>query len=129
MDRQEIIRQLKAFPYDPGEYWVITGSAMALYGIREQTHDIDLGCTAGMADALEKDGVPYRRTPDGKRKFRYGEDIEIFEEWLCGSLETVDGFQVISPDGLIAMKQALGREKDRRDIEMIRAYMRHAKQD
>ena len=36
MDKQEIINKLKDFPYSRDEYWVITGSAMVLYGIREQ---------------------------------------------------------------------------------------------
>ena len=33
MDKQEIIDKLKEFPYSRDEYWVITGSAMVLYGI------------------------------------------------------------------------------------------------
>ena len=50
MNKQDIISRLKDFPYSCEEYWVITGSAMVLYGIREQTHDIDMGCTSAMAD-------------------------------------------------------------------------------
>ena len=38
MDKKEILRWLSEFPYDRNEYWVITGGAMALYGIREQNH-------------------------------------------------------------------------------------------
>ena len=52
MNKQDIISRLKDFPYSREEYWVITGSAMVLYGIREQTHDIDMGCTSAMADKL-----------------------------------------------------------------------------
>ena len=51
--KQEIINKLKDFPYSRDEYWVITGSAMVLYGIREQTHDIDMGCTSAMADGFK----------------------------------------------------------------------------
>ena len=43
MNRQEILEQLKAFPYDRNEYWVITGSAMVIYGILsegENRHDL-----------------------------------------------------------------------------------------
>ena len=56
MNRQEVLEQLKAFPYDRNEYWVITGSAMVIYGIKEQAGDIDLGCSVKMADLLESDG-------------------------------------------------------------------------
>ena len=44
--------------------WMITGSAMVLYGIREQTHDIDLGCTKQLADRLEAEGCPVERLAD-----------------------------------------------------------------
>ena len=124
MDRQEILATLDAFPYDRGGYWVITGAAMVLYGIRDQAVDIDLGCTAELADRLEADGLPLRRTGDGKRWFRYGDSIEIFEEWLQDTVVTADGFPVVSLRGLIGMKQELGREKDLKDIEMIRAYLK-----
>ena len=40
MDRQEILNRLMAFPYDRDEYWVITGSAMVMYGIKEQAGDM-----------------------------------------------------------------------------------------
>jgi len=123
MNRQDIIEALKLFPYDRNEYWIITGSAMVMYGIRKETHDIDLGCTAAMADALEADGLPVKRTADGKRHFRYGDDIELFEEWLCDTTQTIEGLRVITPKGLTEMKKALGREKDLRDIAMIEAFM------
>lgn len=123
MNRQEILDQLTAFPYDRGGYWVITGAAMVLYGIREQTADIDLGCSAELADRLEADGFLLRRTADGKRWFRYGDSIEIFEEWLQDSTVAMDGFPVVSVKGLIGMKQELGREKDLKDIELMRAFL------
>lgn len=123
MDRKEIICQLNTFPYPREAYWVVAGSAMVLYGIREESADIDLGCTVGMADQLEEDGYLYRRTEDGKRWFRYGDSVEIFEEWLRGSAELTEGFRAVTVEGLLAMKQELGREKDLRDIERIRAFL------
>ena len=123
MDKQEILHHLSAFPYDRNEFWVITGAAMVLYDIREQTADIDLGCSGRLADLLEADGHLFRRMENGKRWFKYGEHIELFEGWLLDSLGTVDSFPIISINGLIEMKQELGRDKDRRDIERIRAFL------
>lgn len=119
MNQSDILAKLKAFPYDPKEYWVIAGAAMVLYGLREETEDIDLGCTKRLADRLEEDGIPCRLAQDGKRRFQVGGDVEIFEEWLCGTVVPVEGFPVISTAGLLEMKQQLGREKDRKDIERI----------
>ena len=120
MDKREILNCLSEFPYDRNEYWVITGGAMVLYDIREQTADIDLGCSERLADRLEADGCLFRRTEHGKRWFKYGRNIEIFEEWLMDGTESVHGFKVISIKGLIEMKQELGREKN---MELIQAFL------
>lgn len=122
MNRQDIIKRLNSFPYSKDEYWVITGSAMVLYGIREITHDIDMGCTSMMADQLEKDGYSYTLTESGNRKFVIGEDIEIFENWKYGSIERIEEIPVLSLEGLIEMKQSLGREKDIKDITLIKEF-------
>ena len=123
MDRKGILSCLSEFPYDRNEYWVITGGAMVLYHIREQTADIDLGCSKRLADDLEADGLLFRRTDNGKRWFKYGMNLEIFEEWIMDTVETIDGFNVISMKGLIEMKQELGRDKDKKDIELITAFL------
>ncbi len=123
MNRLEIITELCAFPYDRADYWVVAGGAMVLYGVRPEPGDIDLGCTRALADRLAADGYPYRLTDDGRRRFRYGKCIELFEEWLYDRTETVEGFRVISLEGLIEMKTALGREKDLSDIARIRAFL------
>ena len=127
MNRQEILDQLKAFPYDRNEYWVVTGSAMVIYGIREQAGDIDLGCSAEMADLLESDGYLFGRTKDGNRWFKVGKSIEIFESWLFDSVIEINGFQVISLNGLIEMKKHIGREKDLRDIALIESFLHEKK--
>ena len=97
---------------------------MVLYDIREQTADIDLGCSGRLADLLEADGYLFRRMENGKRWFKYGEHIELFEGWLLDSIGTVNGFHIISIHGLIEMKQELGRDKDKRDIELIKAFLK-----
>ena len=123
MNKADILEQLDRFPYDRREYWVLTGAAMVLYGIRSQTADIDLGCTSQMADQLEAGGYLYQRTSDGKRWFRYGPSLEIFEDWIADSTVITDDFQLISLPGLLKIKQELGREKDLKDIALIRQFM------
>ena len=124
MNKAEIMRRLKELEFDPKDYWLITGSAMVIRGIRNETHDIDLGCSRKLADILEAEGIPAAHTQDGKRKFVIGTDIEIFEEWLYDRIETVEGVPVISLKGLMEMKESLGREKDKKDIALILAYMK-----
>ena len=119
LDKKQIIACLEELHLDDTKYWLITGGAMVLYGLREQTSDIDLGCTSDLADLLQQEGFPVERMPDGTRKIVVAEDVEIFENWLEDKVERFEGVPVISIRGLIEMKRALGREKDFRDIQLI----------
>ncbi len=96
---------------------------MVLYGIRGTTADIDLGCTKRLADQLELAGFKTERLPDGTRRISYAPDIEIFEDWLYGQVVEVKKLPVISLNGLIEMKKALGREKDFHDICLIEGFL------
>ena len=123
MDKEEIIKKLRDFPYDTREYWINAGSAMVMLGLRESTADIDLGWTSALADILEEQGYLRERGEGGRRQFRYGDCIELSENWMYGGTERIDGFRVLTPEGLIIQKQLLGREKDRKDIEVISEYL------
>ncbi len=92
---------------------------MVLHGFRTQSHDIDLGCSTLLADKLEQQGYVVSRCEDGTRKILYSENIEIFENWLDGSVEIISGIPVVCVDGLIQMKKKLGMEKDLEDIALI----------
>ncbi len=119
-DKEALIQCLKGLSFPEKEYWVVAGGAMVLHGFRPQTHDIDLGCSTLLADKLEQQGYCVSRCDDGTRKISYAEDIEIFENWLEGTVETISGVPVVSVDGLIQMKQKLGREKDLADIALMK---------
>ncbi len=123
MEKEDILRRLNALGLAKSQYWVITGSAMVLYGLRERTHDIDLGCTGKLADELERQGFPVTVHQDGSRKILIDQDIEVFENWLYDEVEMLDGVPVISLKGLLEMKRQLGREKDQRDIRLMEAYL------
>lgn len=118
-EKHSLVERLKGLSFPETEYWVVAGAAMVLYGFRPETHDIDLGCSTFLADELERQGYSVSRYEDGTRKIVYAEDVEIFENWIEGAVEHVDGVPVVSVDGLIQMKQKLGRKKDLADIALI----------
>ena len=123
-DRNSLLEKLKELPLPKTEYWVVAGAAMVLHGFRPETRDIDLGCTTLLADRLQEQGYPVSRFDDGTRKITFSEDVELFENWIEGTKETVGGVPVVSADGLIQMKRALGREKDLEDIALIEKALR-----
>jgi len=122
MKKADIIARLEGLGFDKNEYWAIAGTAMVLYGLREETHDIDLGCTAKLADELQK-RYPTTILDDGTRKIVPGSDVEIFEDWLYDKVVRVDDIPVISLPGLLTLKKTLNREKDQPDIQKIEAYI------
>ena len=119
MTKEEVINRIMKLNFDSDEYWLVAGGAMVLYGLRENTNDIDLGCTQALADRLERCGYATSILPDGTRRISVAEDIEIFENWIFDKIEMREGISVISLKGLLEMKKSLGREKDRQDIELI----------
>jgi len=121
MNKDDIITRLKVLDFDPKEYWVITGSAMVLQGVKTETSDIDLGCTRSLADSLEKSGYRTIYLEDGTRKIVIDADVEIFEDWLYDKVEIIDDIPVMSLRGIIEMKSSLGREKDYADIALIKS--------
>lgn len=122
MKKADIIQRLLRLNFDKSEYWVVTGGAMVLHGIREETGDLDLGCTAKLAGELERRGCSTVRMEDGARKIVLEPDVELFENWLYDRVDRIEDIPVISLEGLIAMKKALGRAKDFLDIQKIEAF-------
>ena len=119
-DKQSLIQRVQGLSFPEKEYWVVAGGAMVLHGFRPQTHDIDLGCSTLLADQLEQQGYFVSRCVDGTRRISYSEDIEIFENWLEGTVEIISGVPVVCVDGLIQMKKKLGRKKDLEDIAIMK---------
>lgn len=124
-DRLSLLKRIKELSFPKEEYWVVAGSAMVLYGFRPQTHDIDLGCSTFLADKLEQQGCEVSLCEDGSRKILYSENVEIFENWIEGTVEIISGVPVVSVDGLIQMKKKLGRDKDLADIALIERVRRN----
>ena len=118
-DKYTLLQRLGELPFSKQEYWVVAGGAMVLHGFRSQTQDIDLGCSTLLADELERQGYMVSRLEDGTRKISYAEDVEIFENWIEGTAESVGGIPVVCAEGLMQMKKRLGREKDLADIALI----------
>lgn len=122
MNKAEILQRLSKLNLDKKEYWVLACSAMVIYGLRENTGDIDLGCSSKLADSLEK---TYNTSlcSDGSRKIVIDKDIEVFENWLFDRVNIVSNVPVISLKGLRKLKENLNREKDIKDIQLIDEYL------
>lgn len=123
LKKADILRILGEYGFSKDEYWVMTGAALVLQGVREETRDIDLGVTRGLFERLKAQGHASLTDKDGDRKIELDEYTEIFPEWRAQALETIEGVPCATLESTMRIKTQLGREKDLRDIERIRAFL------
>lgn len=122
MNKDDVFSELKKITFDSKEYWITSGAALVLYGIKEETRDIDLGCTSKLADKLQSEGYYTEVLNDGTRRIQLSDSVEIFENWIEDKVAMVEGIPVVSVEGIILMKEKLGRNKDLRDICLIKKW-------
>lgn len=123
MTRDDFICRLNAFKLDKSQYVVTAGGSLLLHGIRESTHDIDLSCTSNLADELEAKGFSTTVIANGLRRIEIAEDFEVYEDMSLPDFEIIDGIPAMTINEVIAMKKALGRKKDFRDLELIEKHL------
>ncbi|MGB9344184.1 hypothetical protein [Trichococcus sp.] len=123
MFQKETIKEsVAALPLKLEDYCVITGTALVMHGIKEETKDIDISCTREAFRALAAKGYPIKQGAFA-RKVIYSDDTEIFEDWHAGDIIMIEGVPVASLESVIMMKKQLDREKDRVDIAKIEAHL------
>ena len=122
MKAEDIRQRLGELALDANEYRINAGGAMVLYGLREETHDLDIWCTKKLGDALAQ-RCEAQTLPDGTRRFVPAPDVEIYENMLPGKTVFLDGIPVAPLEDVLALKRALNREKDQRDIAVLEAAL------
>ena len=120
MRARDIRRKLSELALDTNEYRINAGGAMVLYGLREETHDLDIWCTKALGDRLAQ-SYPFETAPDGVRRFAPAPDVEIYENMQPGETVFLDGVPVASLREILAFKRLLNREKDQKDIAVLEA--------
>lgn len=128
LNKNEIIKLLKEINLPTNEYWLLAGSALVMYGIKERTNDIDLGCNNKLFNELIEKGYETKFMHNGCRGLDISNYIEVAEEWESGKIVLVDGFQVASLESIREGKLARGKEKDLRDVDLIDEYLKNKKE-
>lgn len=127
-----IISKIKELNFPLGEYVVVGSGILDTLNIRE-ANDIDIAVTPKLHEQL-------RKTGEFKEDIRYnkiflikdGLDIipqlnwdkyETTIEEAISSAKIIEGIPFMNLEELIKFKTALGREKDFKDIELIKNYL------
>ena len=125
-----IFEDVKKLNLPIGQYAVVGSGVMSAYGIRPH-HDVDLIVTKNLFVILKNSGwqsVPNRNgvlksgNYEVDADYKYRENQPDHDE-LIRNAEIIEGVPFIRLSELIKFKTALGRDKDKKDIELIEQYL------
>lgn len=106
------------------QYWITSGAALVIHGVKDTTRDIDLGCTTELVEAFLKKGCKCKVVEDNSRIVEVNDNIEILENWFVEKIEFIEGLPVGTLESIKKQKAELGREKDMKDIKLIDEFIK-----
>lgn len=118
----------------PTDDYVVAGSGPLLaHGLRQDVSDLDIVARAdAWKIALHLADPRVAPSGHGQRVVLFDGDIEVFDRWLPGTEDTdelIDSAELVEGIPFCPLSRALewkirsNREKDRRDIRLIREYV------
>ena len=129
----DILARLAELDLDPAHYVVHSTASLALRGVLTEAGDLDVvarGAAWETALALVRGGKATLDRGVQDQRVSLNGDVEVYDGWLGESAasvisraELVDGIPCAPITDVIAMKERLGRPKDHRHLELIRAYL------
>lgn len=129
MNKKEVIETLEKNNLDKEKYVIISGAAMVLNGIKEETNDIDIVVDPDYEKKLletKKCQLEKEIIDDSKIYKAYMiDDIINFSTHYFNEYkyETKDGFHIQTAEEILKLKNRLNREKDKTDIKALKEYI------
>lgn len=127
MNKQEMVKILNDLELNRQGCELVMGSALLMYGIRKDAHDVDIAVTNELFEEYLKRGYSIECNTWGRERILIivnGIEIELFRETLAEvESQEFEGFYVQTLDSILKWKKMLGREKDLKDIKVIEEYM------
>lgn len=128
-----IIEKIKKLNLPRDQYVIVSGSVLDVLGIRKAS-DIDIVVTKKLFDEMRGTGE-WQEVEKYNRIFLNREGFDIIPQlnWekytttaeeAISSAFVIEGIPFMNLDELIKFKTALGREKDFKDIELIKNYQK-----
>ena len=129
MERKDILSFLDKYDFDKEKFIIISGAALVILGIKEETNDIDIAVSDDLYDELVSNyDCQFEKEICGYQVW-FIDKIINFSKHYYDDLEYVyyDGYKVQSLDSILKIKQKLNREKDKKDVEKIKKYLKKEK--
>lgn len=129
MTKEQITKALTHIPLPMDSCWLVMGAALVMHGIREETSDIDIGCTPEAFDTLIKLGYHATTSRSGLRKLSLSREVTVYEGFYTQDIISIDGIPVSDLVSIREIKLFFGRKKDLADVEQINLHLARVNQN
>lgn len=129
LNKEKILLLLNELNLPKDKYALGTSGSLVLFGIKEYANDLDIDCCADLYDSFLEKGckewIYYPKEGHMARIIDLSEEIQLIrkESLNRSDIVFIDGFPVYSVESVRRFKEFLGREKDKKDIELIDRYL------
>lgn len=123
MDRETFLRRLDEYSLDRNRYYIISGGALLLHGLRAQTSDIDIKVSPEYFAELQQK-YSFKKSPKYDYLYKLADDFKVtIQDVSSDDFVMIDEYPVGKLEKELEWKIANHRLKDEADIRRIQAYL------
>ena len=123
MNKDDILKKLEYYNFDKNEVLILSGASMVLNEIKETTNDIDIAVSNDYEkEILKKYDCKLKVEVNGYNVYTIDDIIEFSVNYYDFEYDIKYGFKVQKVSEVLKLKEVLNREKDKKDIMLIKNY-------
>lgn len=125
MNRVEYLKKLDELKLDKNRYCIISGGIMLLYGLREETEDIDIRIRPDYFEEL-KQRFKFKKSSKIDNLYELSNEIEVrVLDYDDSNIEMYDGYPVWKLELQLEWFKEHNRDKDKKKIKIIEEYLKN----
>lgn len=125
LNSNDVLKVIDSLKLDYNDYCIISGGALVLYGIRDLTEDVDIFINKHGFDMLSKKYDIISKEYKYKDLYGIGDNIELLlREFDKTIVYNFNGYPLMKINEILKWKMENYREKDLKDIELIKDYLK-----
>ena len=123
----QFLEELEKLNFPRDKFAIFGSGPLGIRNLRE-SHDLDII----VKNDLWQEIVGKYPSKDGRNDAMRIGNVDIFKDWkpwfsdvneLIDSADVISGFRLVKLEYVLRWKKFMGREKDKRDIELITEYL------
>lgn len=117
MNKEEILNELHKSNLDKNRFVIISGAALVLSDVIDETLDIDLACDKDLYDALDW----IESIGSAGKKIKSHKCFEISDNFYDNNMkfDVIEGYKLMTLKDILKIKKQLNREKDKEIIKKL----------